>query len=242
MSAGDLIYGRWPVKEALQAGSVGKVFIAKGVGGDPINEIVKLAQSKKIPLQWVDRRRLDQMAGAQHQGVAAQIGALMMMDLADLLAEAKATPSKGPSILFLDGIQDPQNLGSLIRSAVYFGVIGVVIPKWRAAPVTGTVMKASAGAASHIGIVEVANLSTAMETARKQGFWIVGADMSGTPVKKADIPRPFALAMGSEGPGLHELVRKKCDLLINIPKTRNDDVVASLNVGVAAGILLHQFT
>lgn len=241
MAEEEIVYGRWPVKEALEAGPVGKVYIAQGTSGPVINEILDLARKKKVAFVWVERRKLDLMAKGPHQGVAAQIGALRFAELSEVWRAAKGTQTKGPALLFLDGIQDPQNLGSLLRSAVYFNVGGVVIPKWRAAGVTGTVMKASAGAARSIPIAQVSNLGTAMEEARKQGFWLVGADMEGQPVKQADIPRPFGLVMGSEGPGLHDLIRKKCDILVTISRMRKDAAVASLNVGVAGGILLHQF-
>ncbi|MBV9080736.1 MAG: 23S rRNA (guanosine(2251)-2'-O)-methyltransferase RlmB, partial [Elusimicrobia bacterium] len=138
----------------------------------------------------------------------------------------------------LDGITDPHNLGSILRSAVFFGVAGVVIPKWRAASVTSTVLRSSAGAARLIPVSQVANLGTAMEVAKKEGFWIIGADMDGIDVRTADVPRPFALVLGSEGEGLHDLVKKKCDMVASIPRSPSGRGIESLNVGVAGGILL----
>jgi 23S rRNA (guanosine2251-2'-O)-methyltransferase len=145
-------------------------------------------------------------------------------------------------MLFLDGILDPQNLGSILRSAVFFGVPGVVIPKWRAASPTAAVVRASAGAARLIPIAQVSNLVTAMEQTKKKGFWLVGADMDGQDAKKVDLPRPFGLVLGSEGEGLHHLVRKNCDVVVKIAKVSGGPGVDSLNVGVAAGILIHQFS
>jgi 23S rRNA (guanosine2251-2'-O)-methyltransferase len=238
----DVIYGRWPVKEALESGPVQRVFLAKGTKGDNLDDIVSLAKEKRVMCDWVDRRKLDQMSGTDtHQGIVAQVAPFQLSDLEDIWEEALASTSSGARVLFLDGIMDPQNLGSLLRSAVFFGVSGVVIPKWRAASVTATVVRASAGAARLIKIAQVANLPTAMEAGKKAGLWIVGADMDGVNAKKADLPRPFALVMGSEGEGLHDLVRKKCDVIVGISRTGLGKGVASLNVGVAGGILLHQF-
>jgi 23S rRNA (guanosine2251-2'-O)-methyltransferase len=238
----DLIYGRWPVREALEAGPVAKIFLASGVGGGPIDEIMALAKKKNVVFHWVDRRKLDQMAGPDHQGVVAQVAPFGYADFEFVLESALRLNGKGPSLLFLDGIQDPQNLGSVLRSAVFFGVPGVVIPKWRAASLTAAVVRASAGAARLIPIAQVSNVGTSMEAARKKGIWLVGADMDGEDVKKTDIPRPFALVLGSEGEGLHDLVRKKCDLMVRIQKGSDSSAVASLNVGVAVGILLHHFS
>lgn len=240
----DIIFGRWPVREALQAGPVGKIFIAKGTGGGPIDEIVELARNKKVPFHWVDKQKIDQLAGrdAVHQGVVAWVAPVQTVDLRDVIEKAKASLTTGACILLLDGVLDPHNLGSLLRSAAFFGVAGVVIPKWRAATITPTVVRSSAGAARLVSIAQVANLPTAMEAIQKAGIWLVGADMDGVDAKKADLPRPFALVMGSEGEGLHQLVRKKCDIVAQIRKAPGTKGIDSLNVGVAGGILLHQFS
>jgi 23S rRNA (guanosine2251-2'-O)-methyltransferase len=238
----EMIYGRWPVREALQAGPVGKIFIAQGVSGEAIDEIVTMAKKKNVSLQWVERRKLDQMVGEGNQGVAAMVAPLVYADYRTLLDSVTSNPPAGACLLFLDGIQDPQNLGSLVRSAAFFGVGGVVIPKWRAAPLTAAVVRASAGAARLIPIAQVANIATAMEAARESGIWLVGADMDGEDIKSSDIARPRALVMGSEGEGLHQLVRKKCDYVVQLKKGSNSPAVASLNVGVAGGILMHYFS
>lgn len=238
----DVIYGRWPVLEALRAGQVSKVFIAQGTRGENIEDILTEARDRKIAFHWMDRIQLDRMFddNVVHQGVAAQVSAMSYVDLAVIVQKAREHKGKGPAVLLLDGVMDPHNVGSLMRSSVFFGVQGVVIPKWRAAGVTQTVVRASAGAARLIPICQVSNLSTAMEALKKAGIWIVGADMAGTDVKTADLPRPFALIMGGEGEGLHQLVQKRCDVVVKIVKTGGAGV-DSLNVGVAAGILLHQF-
>lgn len=237
----DIVYGRWPVREALEAGAVAKILIAHGVNGDPIDAITRLAKEKKIPYLWVDRRKLDQMAGENHQGVLAHVAPFRAADPEQVWHAVAGHQGNGPCALFLDGILDPQNLGSILRSAVFFGVSGVFIPKWRASPLTSTVVRASAGAARRIPIAQVANLATAMEVARDKGIWLIGADMDGKDAKTVDLPRPFALVMGSEGEGLHQLVKKKCDLTVRIAG-RPHPGVASLNVSVACAVLLHQFT
>ncbi len=242
MQDSELIYGRWPVREALTAGQVAKLYLANGSGGGPIDEIVDLAKKKKVAFHWTDKRKLEQMVGRDvvHQGVVAQVAPIQFADLETVLQAGKRFTGKGPCALFLDGILDPHNLGSILRTAVFFGVPGVVIPKWRAAGLTATVVRSSAGAARLVPIAQVANLGTAMEQARDAGFWLVGADMDGDDVKKADLPRPFALIMGGEGEGLHQLIRKKCDVVVRIDK-KGSAGIDSLNVGVATGILIHQF-
>jgi 23S rRNA (guanosine2251-2'-O)-methyltransferase len=239
--ASDVIYGRWPVREALAAGPVGKVFIKRGLSGGPIDEIISLAREKRVPFHFVERHQIDRMAGGAdevHQGVVALVQPIGFKSLEEVLDIAKQATGKGARLLFLDGITDPHNLGSLLRSAVYFGVAGVVIPKWRAATLTPTVVRSSAGAARLIPVAQVSNLVSAMEMAKKEGFWMVGADMDGVDARTADLPRPFALVMGSEGEGLHELARRKCDVVVGIRRPSSARGIDSLNVGVAGGILL----
>lgn len=236
----DLIFGRHPVREALMAGPVSKVYLANGSQKKNLSEILSLVRSKKVPHHWVDRARLDEMIHGNHQGVIAQVSPLNLASLEDVLERAAKAQTKGPAAIFLDGILDPQNLGSIIRSAVFFGVSGVIIPKWRAAPLTTTAVRASAGAAQHILIASVTNLADAMTRARKKGIWLIGADMDGEDAKKADLPRPFALVLGSEGRGLGQLIRKKCDTIVGIQCGASK--VSSLNVGAACAALLYQFT
>lgn len=238
----DIIYGRWPVREALSNNGVLKLFIAQGSKGHPIDEIIALAREKKVAFHWMDRQRLDQMAGGgRHQGVVAQAAPVAFADFDNLLDKAINQAAAGPALLFLDGILDPQNLGSILRTAVFFGVSGVVIPKWRSASLTGTVMRTSAGAARLIPVAQVSNLSNALEKARKKDLWLIGADMKGDAVGTKDVPRPFGLVLGSEGEGLHQLIRTKCDMLLSIPGAPRRQGIDSLNVGVACGILLQRF-
>ncbi len=235
----DFVYGRWPVREALESGAVIKVFIAQGVKGEPVDQIVELARQKKVPFHWIERVKLERMVTGNHQGVVAQVTPFRFSEFDVLLKQALAAQVRGPSLLFLDGITDPQNLGSILRSAVFFGVPGVVIPKWRAASVTESVVRASAGAARHMSVAQVSNLAQSLEHAKEQGFWILGADMGGDDVKKMDPPRPFVLVLGSEGEGLHQLIQKKCDVVARIVKQHPGPGVDSLNVGAACAVLLH---
>lgn len=237
----DLLYGRWPVREALIAGRVLKVMLAQNVQGDSVKEILSLAKAKKIPFLWVDKMKLDRMITGNHQGVVAQMAPLPFADFDDLLKTI--TPqTKEVSLLFLDGILDPQNVGAILRSAYFFGVKGVVIPKWRSASVSGAVVRSSAGAAQFIPIAQVSNLAQSLEAAKEKGLWIVGADAGGDDVKKADVPRPFGLVMGSEGEGLHQLIRKKCDLIVSLKRLASGPGIDSLNVSAACAALLHHFS
>jgi len=236
-----MIYGRWPVKEALSAGPVTKLYLAKGIKGPVVDDIIDLARKKKVSFLWIDREKMAQWAHGNHQGVAAQISPVPMVDLKSVLFQANNSKRSGASILFLDGITDENNVGSIIRSAVFFGVIGVVLPKWRSATVTNTTVKTSAGGALHIPVCRVSNLAQALEETKKAGFWIVGADMKGENVKKVGIPRPFALVLGSEGAGLHHLVKNKCDYLVSLQGFEGRQGVDSLNVGASCSALLHQF-
>ncbi len=236
----DVIYGRWPVREALAAGPIAKIFLARGVTGGPIDEIVALAKQKKVAYHFVERDQISRIAGGGvvHQGVVALASPVGFVTLETVLEVASKSTSTGARLLFLDSITDPHNLGSLLRSAAFFGVAGVVIPKWRAAGLTPSVVRASAGAARLIPVAQVSNLGSAIDQAKKEGFWMVGADMDGIDARKADLPRPLGLVMGSEGEGLHTLIKSKCDVVAAIPRAPGARGIDSLNVGVAGGILL----
>ncbi len=243
----DLLYGRWPVREALQAGRVLKLMLAQNSHGEAVQEIMALAKEKKIPFHWVDKMKLDKIAPGNHQGVVAYMAPLHFADFKSLLREVSKSKSQSPALLFLDGILDPQNVGAILRSAYYFGVQGVVIPKWRAATISGVVVRSSAGAAQFIPIAQVSNLAQSIEAAKEAGLWIAGADMGGEDVKTAQVPRPFGLVMGSEGEGLHQLIRKKCDLIVSLRrpldfargKQAEGTRINSLNVSAACAALLH---
>jgi 23S rRNA (guanosine2251-2'-O)-methyltransferase len=235
----DIVYGRWSVKEAILSGRVTKVYIAQGAHGAPIDEIFAMAKERKIPFHLVDRFRMEQLVRGNHQGVAAQVTALTLKSLDEVIQKALDTNKNGARILFLDGVQDPQNVGSILRSAAFFGVPGVVVPKWRSSALTSSVISASAGAAQFVDLAQVANLAQAMEVAKARGIWLIGADMAGEDVKHAKLPTPFGLVLGSEGEGLRQLTLKKCDGIVSIGKTGSCPGLDSLNVGCACSILLH---
>jgi len=226
------------VKEALEAGRVlERVLVARGKGGDRVQEIVDLARSRGVPVRFEERAQLDRLAGSsQHQGVLALAGVKRLDTLENLM---KATASKASRlVVLLDGVEDPHNLGAVIRSALAAGADGVVIPERRAAGLTEVVGRASAGALEHLPVARVSNLARAMAELKEAGWWLVGlderAEQSYTDV---DLTGAVGIVMGGEGKGLHELTRKRCDFLVSIPTA---GPVRSLNVSVAAGVVLFE--
>lgn len=234
--AGDLLYGRNAVLEALRAGrAIRRVMVATGAHGEVITEIVDEARAKKVNVMSVSRRQLDDMA-FNHQGVVAEAAPYAYASLEDVIEAAKASPS--PLVLVLDVLQDPQNLGSLLRTAAAVGAQGVVIPEHRAVGVTPAVVKASAGAIERLKIAQVTNLSRAIDALKEVGIWAVGLDASAeSTYDKADLNRPLALVVGGEGKGLRPLVRQHCDLVISLPMP---GAIESLNAAVAGSIVLYE--
>lgn len=232
---GDVI-GRQPVLEALRSGQeINKLLIAKGQRQGSIRAILALAREQGVVVQEVERSVLDSLSeNSNHQGVLAQIADITYAKLEDLLAKGR-DPNWAPFLVLLDGIQDPHNLGSIIRSAEAMGADGVIIPKRRAVGVTPTVMKSSAGAGNYLPICRVGNLTTTMDTLKKAGYWIVGADMAGDTCYSQDLTGPIALIIGGEGFGLSRLVKEKCDFLSSIPMRGQ---INSLNASVAAALLM----
>lgn len=231
----DLIYGRHPVLEALASEPcrANKLWLLKGIVGGPADEIVRLAQARRVVFQWVERDRLTAMVRSEnHQGVVARVAPVAYGNLEDLWRQGTPSP-----LIFLDGIEDPHNLGAILRSAAFFGAQAVVIPRWRAAGLSGSVMKASAGALAKIPLVQVSNIAQTILDAKAQGYWIYGADGSGDPASTAVLNFPMALVIGAEGVGLHRLVRDRCDALIGIPGSGR---MESLNASCAAAVFLHE--
>jgi 23S rRNA (guanosine2251-2'-O)-methyltransferase len=229
----DFVYGRHPVLELLKApeNRVNKLWLLQGVGG-PLDEIVRLARERGVVFQWVDRRRLNDMArAANHQGVVARVSAFAYGDIEEVLA--KGTPSR---LVLLDGIEDPHNLGAILRSAVFFGAPAVIVPRWRSAGLSGTVLKASAGALAKVPLVQVANIGQAMLRLKEAGYWIYGADASGPRCDSFAFNDPFAVVIGAEGEGLHRLVKERCDALVSVP----GGGMESLNASCAASVLLYE--
>ncbi|MCX5833706.1 MAG: 23S rRNA (guanosine(2251)-2'-O)-methyltransferase RlmB [Deltaproteobacteria bacterium] len=235
----QVIYGINPIMEMLRgrAKSVKQIVVAGTRGGGNIQDLLRLAALSGIPVEYRDRAYLEKLAGTRdHQGVICLCKDFEYTGLDAVISNLRE-PFLDGLIVLLDGITDPQNLGSLLRTAQCFGANGVVIPQDRAAPVTPSVIKASAGAALHLPVARVVNLANTLDRLKKEGYWIYAAEAhSGDAIDTVDFERPIGLVMGSEGEGIRSLVRKKCDFFVSIPLEGTFD---SLNVSVAAGILLH---
>jgi 23S rRNA (guanosine2251-2'-O)-methyltransferase len=204
----------------------------------PLQEIVAGAHSRSIPVQRVDARRLDDLSrGLPHQGVAALAAAEALADLEDLLELARRR-TEAPFLLVLDGVEDPQNLGAVIRTAEAAGAHGIVIPRRRAAGLTPAVARAAAGATAYLPVAGVGNLVQALERLKAAGVWVVGADAAARDrYDEAGLAPPIAIVLGGEGRGLHRLVRERCDRAVHIPLYGR---VGSLNVSAAAAVLLYE--
>lgn len=238
----QLIYGVNPILEALKGGgsTIKKIVIASGKRENSIGEILRLGREAGISIEFRDRDFLERQAGGKiHQGVIGYADDFVYSDIDAIIAN-RNEGSKKDLILILDGITDPQNLGSLIRTAHCFGANGVIIPKDRSASVTATVMKASSGAAGLTPVAMEANLTQTIEYLQKRGFWIYGTVADGEKgIHTQSYGERVAVVMGSEGHGIRPLIRKKCDFLVSIPMIGKLD---SLNVSVAAGIILYEIT
>lgn len=235
----DLIEGRNAVIEALKSGrTIEQILLAKGDLEGAINVIFALSKEKGIVIKEVDRRKLDAMSSTgSHQGVIAITTPYNYCELEDILASA-AEKSEEPFIIVLDEIEDPHNLGSIIRTAEVCGAHGIVIPKRRNVGVTAAVYKSSAGAVEYVKIAKVTNINGVIETLKKKGIWVYGADMEAKEYSyQANLKGAVALVIGSEGRGISRLTKEKCDNLIKIPMKGN---VNSLNASVAAGILMYE--
>jgi 23S rRNA (guanosine2251-2'-O)-methyltransferase len=235
-----IIFGVNPVLEALKGNprSIEKLFVAEGALSQRVaGDIIELAKEASVKVERVDRERLGRMTdGGVHQGVAAQVKEFEYVGLEDLIARSKKAPH--PIIVLLDGIQDPHNLGAIIRSAHAFGAQGVVIMKDRAVGVTGVAVKASAGATSHCAVARVTNLSRAIEQLKEAGFWSVAADPEGNELAwQARLTGPLAVIVGAEGGGVRKGVLGHADFRVRIPMVGQ---VASLNASVSAGVLLYE--
>lgn len=234
----EQIVGRNPVIEALRAGrTLNKIVIAKGVTGS-VKEIVALAREQKIPVQEVDRAYIEKVAqGLNHQGVVAMASAKEYVELDDILSAAEQK-GEAPFILILDEIEDPHNLGAILRTAEAAGVHGVVIPKRRAVGLNATVAKASAGAIEYVPVARVNNLVQTIEELKGKGCWIAGADGDAPEVFwQSNLKGSIAVVIGSEGKGLGRLIKEKCDFLIRLPMKGQ---IGSLNASVAASLIVYE--
>ncbi len=240
----NILMGRNPVKEAIKNGrSIDRILVLKQTDGS-LREIISLARDANILVQETDRAKLDELCmpfgygerTGNHQGIVAYVPGAEYVELSDILEEAKAK-NESPFIILLDSIEDPHNLGSIIRSAECAGAHGVVITKRRSASLTAAACKASAGAVEYVKVARVSNLAGAIDRLKDEGLWIAGADMSGQKMHEANMSGALGLVIGSEGKGISRLIKEKCDFLVSVPMRGRLD---SLNAAVAAAILMFE--
>ena len=232
------IEGRNAVIEAFRSGkTVDKLYILDGCQDGPVMTIKREAKKHETMVKYVTKERLDQMSQTgKHQGVIAVIAAYDYAEVEDILQKAR-DKGEAPFIFLLDNIEDPHNLGAIIRTANLAGAHGVIIPKNRAVGLTATVARTSAGALNYTPVAKVTNLSKTIEELKKEGMWFVCADMGGTSMYQLDLKGPMGLVIGNEGDGVSRLVREKCDFIASIPMKGDID---SLNASVAAGVLAYE--
>lgn len=231
-----LIEGRNAVTEALKAErSIDKIYIQEQISKEgPMKAIIATARKRGIVIHFEEKERMDAKSESKHhQGVIAYVAAYNYVEVEDLL-EIAADKNEPPFFLLLDGIEDPHNLGAIIRTANIAGVHGVIIPKRRSASLTNTVVKTSAGALEYTKVAKVTNLSQTMEMLKDKGMWFVGADMDGEVMYNVDMKGSLGIVVGGEGSGLSELVKKRCDFIASIPMKGE---ITSLNASVATGVL-----
>jgi 23S rRNA (guanosine2251-2'-O)-methyltransferase len=236
----SILEGRNPVLEALRSGRpISKIFLARNIERHSvIAEILHLAQSKGIPVEYVERPAIDrQSETGANQGIIAYTISKEYMELDDLLS-ISASRKESPLYVILDGVEDPHNLGAILRTAEASGMHGVIVREKRAVGLTPTVEKASAGATEYIPISRVTNISQTIEYLKKQNIWVVGIDQAGdTEYTRIDYKTPTAIVIGGEGKGLSDLVKKRCDFLASIPMKGR---ITSLNASVAAGVVMYE--
>ena len=239
----DLLYGVNPLLEALRAGEriPAEIVVAEGARDERLRELIELARTRNVTVKRVPRTSIDRAVGnTHHQGVMARVAAARYADVDDLVSSiaTRVGSESEPLVVVLDGVEDPRNLGAILRTSECAGVDGVFVPERRAAGLTDVVAKAAAGAVEHVPVARATNLSRLIEQLKERNVWVVGtvadASMSYT---EWDWTRPSAVVLGGEGAGLHRLVREHCDVLVSIPVRGK---IQSLNVSVAAGIVLYE--
>lgn len=234
----NIIEGRNAVIEAFRSGkTVDKVLILEGCQDGPINTIVREAKKHNVLIKYVKKDRLDKASETgKHQGVIAYVAAYKYAEVEDILDNARKK-GESPFVIILDGIEDPHNLGAIIRTANQAGAHGVIIPKRRAVGLTSTVARTSAGAINYTPVAKVTNIANTIEDLKKEGMWFVCADMDGDVMYNLDLKGPIGLVIGNEGEGVSRLVKEKCDFIAQIPMKGDID---SLNASVAMGILSYE--
>ena len=233
-----IIEGRNAVLEAFRAGkTIDKLFVLDGCQDGPVKSILREAKKTDTIINFVDKERLDRLANSgHHQGVVAQAAAYEYAEVEDILNAAKEK-GEAPFIFILDEIEDPHNLGAIIRTANLCGAHGVIIPKRRAVGLTATVAKTSAGAVNYTPVAKVTNIAKTIEELKKEGMWFVCADMDGQTMYDLNLTGPIGLVIGNEGAGVSRLVKEQCDFTASIPMKGDID---SLNASVAAGVLAYE--
>ncbi|WP_028400839.1 23S rRNA (guanosine(2251)-2'-O)-methyltransferase RlmB [Ectobacillus panaciterrae] len=234
----EYIIGRNPVIEALKSGrDINKIWVAEGAGKGQIQTVLHLAKEHGVIVQQSPKKKLDQMVEGNHQGVIAQVAAYQYAEVDDLFKAAEER-GEAPFFLLLDEIEDPHNLGSIMRTADAVGAHGIIIPKRRAVGLTAAVAKSSTGAIEYIPVVRVTNLARTIEELKERGVWIAGTDAKGSDdYRNLDGTMPLGLVIGSEGKGMSRLIGEKCDFLVRLPMAGK---VTSLNASVAAGLLMYE--
>lgn len=234
----DMVAGRNAVMEALKGSrSVNKLMIANGSTEGSIKEIIAVAKEKGVNIQYWDRSKLDSIArGIRHQGVLAQVAPVQYAELENILQVAQDR-NEPPFIVLLDELEDPHNLGAILRTADAAGVHGVLIPKHRSCPLSATVAKTSAGAVEHVPVARVGNLVQTIKKLKQEGLWVAAADMDGKDYYDTDLTGPLLLIIGSEGQGVGRLVKEQCDFVVRIPMVGK---INSLNASVAGSILMYE--
>ena len=234
----EIIAGKNPVIEALKSGrSVNKVFVSEQLNRNAQGKLKQLAKAAGTIVQQVPRNKLDELTKENHQGVVAYVASYQYAELDDLFTEADAR-NEAPFLIILDELEDPHNLGSILRTADATGAHGVIIPKRRSVGLTATVAKTAAGALEHIPVVRVTNVANTIEELKQRHVWVVGTDADGTEdYRELDGEIPLALVIGNEGKGMSRLVKEKCDWTVSLPMTGK---VSSLNASVACSLLLYE--
>lgn len=235
----DQVEGRNAVIELLESGrDINKIFVSKGEKNGSINKIIALAREKKVIISEVNKSKLEQMANSDnHQGVIAMVPPFQYSDVSEILSYAKEK-NEDPFIIILDGIEDPHNLGAIIRTAEIAGVHGIIIPKRRAVGVTSTVSKVAAGAVEYMRIARVNNINETIRQLKENDIWVCGTDMNTNKYHyNQDLTGALAIVIGSEGLGMSKLVKENCDFLVKIPMKGN---ITSLNASVSAGIVIFE--
>lgn len=232
----DLVYGLHAVTESLRANTGNKLYLQDDLRGKNVDKVKALATEKKVSISWTPKKTLSDMTnGGVHQGFVLKVSEFAYADLSEIMT--KAENEENPLILILDGLTDPHNLGSILRTADATNVTGIIIPKHGSVGVTPVVSKTSTGAVEHVPIARVTNLSQTLDTLKDKDFWIFGTDMNGTPSHKWNTKGKLALVIGNEGKGISHNIKKQVDEMITIPMNGH---VQSLNASVAAAILMYE--